>query len=363
MKNDKIYYVYIYLNPLKPGYYNYGNFHFDFEPFYVGKGKGNRYLIHLNEAERKNTKKLNRHKINTIKNIIKSNNSPLISLLNLNITDYESQELEKYYIKTIGRADLGLGPLTNLTDGGDGGTRLHRKIKKYNCSYCNKNVCKSAYTRWHNNNCLQKPGNESIKRISPLKGKKRGKIKGHKTYKKQKKMYCSWCLKKFNSGNYKQYHGNNCKMKPGNENIKRKGNNLGKKWSLFMYKCSFCDKLLGGKGNLKKHEKCCKLNTAKERDVKLENIIIYYYTVDLLSTLEISKKVKKDITLIKEILIKNNLIIRSQSETKKIKKENGWINPLKGKPKEKLECPNCRGYYSISTYKRYNHGYNCRKQI
>ena len=48
---DKRFYVYIYLNSLKIGNFNYGEFHFDYSPFYVGKGCGRRLYIHLNEAE------------------------------------------------------------------------------------------------------------------------------------------------------------------------------------------------------------------------------------------------------------------------------------------------------------------------
>ena len=41
------YYVYIYLNPLKKGSYSYGKLSFEYEPFYVGAGTGNRYNQHI----------------------------------------------------------------------------------------------------------------------------------------------------------------------------------------------------------------------------------------------------------------------------------------------------------------------------
>lgn len=34
--------VYIFLDPRKPGDYNYDEYHFDFEPIYVGIGNKNR---------------------------------------------------------------------------------------------------------------------------------------------------------------------------------------------------------------------------------------------------------------------------------------------------------------------------------
>ena len=45
-----------------------------------------------------------------------------IRILHDNMTRLEAIEFEKHLIKEIGRYDLGLGPLVNMTDGGDGGS-------------------------------------------------------------------------------------------------------------------------------------------------------------------------------------------------------------------------------------------------
>lgn len=41
------FYVYVYLDPRKPGKYKYGEYEFDYEPFYVGKGTGRRIRNHF----------------------------------------------------------------------------------------------------------------------------------------------------------------------------------------------------------------------------------------------------------------------------------------------------------------------------
>ena len=57
------FYTYIYLDVRKPGVYKCGDYVWDYEPFYVGKGKGGRYLDHLKE----NRLKYHSYKNNKIK--------------------------------------------------------------------------------------------------------------------------------------------------------------------------------------------------------------------------------------------------------------------------------------------------------
>jgi len=112
MKNS---YVYVYLDPRKPGEYEYGEYKFDYEPFYVGKGKDKRAFTHLTKC------KENIDFSNRIKEIQKeTNNDPIIIFSNKNITDGASLMIERKIVKSIGRLNKGNGPLYNKTDGGNG---------------------------------------------------------------------------------------------------------------------------------------------------------------------------------------------------------------------------------------------------
>jgi len=103
------FYTYIYLDPRKPGQYNYGEYEFEYEPFYVGKGKGRRWKGKKNDhCERK---------INKIKS---KGFEPITIKLRENIEETESFEIEKELIKLIGKEILNEGPLTNIVDGGEG---------------------------------------------------------------------------------------------------------------------------------------------------------------------------------------------------------------------------------------------------
>ncbi len=79
MTPDNIFYTYIYLDPRKFGVYEYGNYKFDAEPFYVGKGKDDRYLFYIHEAKSHSIKYVgNKHIYYKIKKILKVGLEPII---------------------------------------------------------------------------------------------------------------------------------------------------------------------------------------------------------------------------------------------------------------------------------------------
>lgn len=119
------YYVYIYLNPMKQGKFKYDNYEFEYEPFYVGKGKGDRLNSHI-----KNIDKINKHKQNTINKIIKNELLPIIFKIEENLQEVRAWELEKEIIKLIGRRCNNTGTLTNIHVGGIGGKTLDEPWNK-----------------------------------------------------------------------------------------------------------------------------------------------------------------------------------------------------------------------------------------
>jgi hypothetical protein len=114
---DKDYYVYVYLDPRKPGKYKYGKLKFDYEPFYVGKGHKGRYRQHIYSIRAKDE---NTHRTRKIKKILRLGLKPIIIFYKKNIFDKQAKKIEIKLIAKIGRMDRKKGTLTNHTDGGDG---------------------------------------------------------------------------------------------------------------------------------------------------------------------------------------------------------------------------------------------------
>ena len=130
-----VYYVYVYLDPRKPGRFKYDEFEFDHEPFYIGKGTKSRLFRHLKELNR------NPIKISKISKIKSDGKDPIILKILDNLTNEDSLKIEKRLIKKIGRIVNKTGPLTNYTEGGETYlgykhqeeylNRLHKPVVKY----------------------------------------------------------------------------------------------------------------------------------------------------------------------------------------------------------------------------------------
>lgn len=106
VRTEDVFYVYVYLNPLK-----------NMQPFYVGRGKGDRAFHHLRASSSRN-----RHKSRTISKIRRETGGdpPPVIIHKSGLSYDESCRIERELIAEYGRADLGTGTLTNLTDGGEG---------------------------------------------------------------------------------------------------------------------------------------------------------------------------------------------------------------------------------------------------
>ena len=106
------FYIYVFMDSTKIGNFKYGEYEFEYEPFYIGKGTSDRIIT--SKCDKRTFKS---NKIKSIKNL---GGQVVSRKLHENISFEDSITLEKQIIQKIGRRDLDLGPLTNLTDGGDG---------------------------------------------------------------------------------------------------------------------------------------------------------------------------------------------------------------------------------------------------
>lgn len=119
-------YIYAYLDPRKPGEFKFGNYIFEFEPFYIGKGKTttvyNRMHRHLEFVKNRGIDLTNnQYKFNLIKQILDQNLEPIIIKVEENLTEENAFNLEKLLIEIIGTRINKKGSLVNISTGGDGG--------------------------------------------------------------------------------------------------------------------------------------------------------------------------------------------------------------------------------------------------
>ena len=179
-KNKNVFYNYVYLDPRKPGNHNYGNLYFDYEPFYIGYGQNGRINDHLNEVIKyKDNKKYkigNKHKFYKIKKILDQGLEPIRVKLFENLDLEKIKENEIKLIKMIGRKDLKLGPLTNLTDGGDGSSGWKPTEKN------RKNISKGVKKRYEDPEEREKTGRAGKKRYEDPKEREKTSIIQKKRY-------------------------------------------------------------------------------------------------------------------------------------------------------------------------------------
>lgn len=139
MKQKKCY-IYIYLDPRKPGIYECRIeneiIKFDYEPFYVGRGKNSR----SSDFRKHNpycVRKLERIKEVTGENCI---------VQEFYCEEKDLNHREQMFITSIGRHNLGKGPLTNLTDGGEGLTNISEETRK-KCNTSDRRIYNRGYKR------------------------------------------------------------------------------------------------------------------------------------------------------------------------------------------------------------------------
>lgn len=121
------FYVYVYLDPRKTGNFNYQSFSFLNEPFYVGKGVGDRLNHHI-KKQRKNDKNIIKN--SKIKHILEEGYEPIIIKIYEDLSEEKAFLLEKKAIEEIGIINLKTGPLTNMTIGGTGGNTWECRTKE-----------------------------------------------------------------------------------------------------------------------------------------------------------------------------------------------------------------------------------------
>lgn len=119
--NKEDYYVYVYLDPTKPGNYKYSDVEFSYQPFYVGKGRAGRINEHLIKCLNDNS---NNYFYNYLKKLLNNDYQPIIIKTHYGLNEQAAFDIEKRLIKEIGRLNIKTGYLTNLTNGGEGSSGL-----------------------------------------------------------------------------------------------------------------------------------------------------------------------------------------------------------------------------------------------
>lgn len=199
---DKRFFIYVFLDPRKPGRYVYDlpggkKLIFNHEPFYVGKGVKDRPSQHF-----KNCKvHLQSPKNAKIKKIRDAGFEVIVKTITKASIDAVALAKEIMLIQAVGRKPN--GPLTNLCDGGEGpsGTR-HTEATKHKWRMAKLGKAQSMEA--------------NHKRSATLKGRVKSpehlaKIQAARS--NQPEMTCPHCSKVGRASGMKTWHFDNCKLK------------------------------------------------------------------------------------------------------------------------------------------------------
>jgi len=139
------YYVYALLDSSKPGLFVYGNYTFEYEPFYIGKG--------VNDRIKNTIYNCSSFKKNKIDKLKKNNIEIIYIKIEECLSNEDSLLKEIELISLIGRRDIGNGTLVNTTDGGDG--RLNSPHSNETKKLISKNRKGKGIGWKHNKNTLK----------------------------------------------------------------------------------------------------------------------------------------------------------------------------------------------------------------
>ena len=221
MNNE--YYVYAYLDPRNPGDYTCDNFKFEYEPFYIGKGKNSRYKNLLNTQRVKYENKHLKNKINIIR---KEGLKPIVTKVAEGLFEYESFAIEMFLINGFGRADLNTGILCNLTAGGDGcsgrvisSKQIEKHMRTWTSPFADKKLEDVVGVKRGGE--LRKKASERMRKNNPMKNKK----VAEKVHQKQKE---NWEDKKYRLKHVQVYRTDEFRRKQSISKLGSKNPNYGK---------------------------------------------------------------------------------------------------------------------------------------